>query len=205
MVCQCSCGSDPIEVRLSNLKSGKTTSCGCVHKERTKGVNKKYNVYNLTGDCGIGYDCNNNPFYFDIDSYESIKDYTWYISNEGYVMAFDGDANKMILMHRLIMDCPEDMVVDHIDHKKNNNCKSNLRICTQLENVRNRSVSKNNTSGITGVIWHKNRNKWTAYITINKKQMHLGLFNTIEEAIQSRLEAEKKYFGEFSNNKTMST
>ena len=68
----------------------------------------------------------------------------------------------------------------------------------------NKGLQSNNTSGIAGVGWHKSSNKWMAYIAINKKQIHLGLFSKKEDAIKARKEAEEKYFGEFSYDNSQS-
>ena len=57
-------------------------------------------------------------------------------------------------------------------------------------------MSKNNTSGVTGVHWHKVKKKWEATITEGKKK-YLGIFTNKEDAIKARKEAEIKYYGEF--------
>ena len=95
------------------------------------------------------------------------------------------------------MNCPDGMVVDHINLNPLNNRKSNLRICTKQQNEMNRPTRSHNTSGVTGVSKHKQTNKWRAYIEYNQKYIHLGLFNTKEEAIKARKEAELKYFGKY--------
>jgi len=64
----------------------------------------------------------------------------------------------------------------------------------------NRDLQSNNTSGVVGVHWHKQSNKWYAHITINKKDIFLGLFDDLEEARKIRIDAEKKYFKEFRSN-----
>ena len=194
---QCSCGtSEPFEVALTSLRRGNTTSCGCLQKEKTKEKNKKFNTYDLeTYEYGIGYTSKNEPFYFDKEDFDKIKDYCWCVDAYGYVVA---NTKKTIRFHRLIMDCPEDRVVDHINRVKHDNRKSNLRICTQAENSKNLSISKNNTSGITGVSWYKKNSKWIAQIRINRKLVHLGYFENLEDAAKARKEAEEKYFGEFA-------
>ena len=63
----------------------------------------------------------------------------------------------------------------------------------------NRSMQKNNSSGIVGVCLDKKKNKWRADITINKKQYNLGYFNTKEEAIEARLKKSTELFGEYQN------
>lgn len=63
---------------------------------------------------------------------------------------------------------------------------------------KNRSIGKNNTSGVVGVVYDTQSRKWLAYINADKKNIRLGLFDNIEDAISIRKESEKKYFGEFA-------
>lgn len=91
--------------------------------------------------------------------------------------------------------------IDHIDGNTSNNNISNIRKCTHQENMRNSKIKSNNTSGITGVLWHKVHSKWCARIKINKENIELGLFINKSDAIKARKEAEIKYFGEFRYNK----
>lgn len=102
-------------------------------------------------------------------------------------------------MHRVLTNCPDDMVVDHINHNRLDNRKSNLRICNQNENIKNQKIRCNNTSGYSGVgkYKQKNRNCYYAKISINGKAKHLGYYDTIEEAIRVRKEAEQKYYKGF--------
>lgn len=132
----------------------------------------------------------------DLEDVDIVKDYKWTLDNSvGYVLTgIKGTTNKVSL-HRLIMNPDDNMVVDHINHNKLDNRKSNLRICTQQQNNINTSLKKTNTSGITGVSWDKSRNKWVAHI----KGKQLGRFNTKEEAIEARKQAELEYFGEYRN------
>ena len=198
---QCDCGSDPFEVTLNNLRRGRTTSCGCVHKEKTIERNKdnhKTNTYDLTnGDYGIGYTSKGEEFYFDLEDFDLIKDYCWYINAKGYVVTNEADTNKPILFHRLVMNCTEGMDIDHRFHKVNDNRKSQLREVTHSQNCMNRGIAKRNSSGVVGVSWHKARNKWIAKIYVNGKQIYLGAYINIEDAIQSRKDAELEYFGEY--------
>lgn len=84
---------------------------------------------------------------------------------------------------------------DQIDHKNQNKTDNgicNLRDVTRVENARNTGLSSRNTSGHKGVNWHKTRRKWRAYISIDGRLKHLGLFTRFEEAISSREQAEKE-------------
>jgi hypothetical protein len=81
-------------------------------------------------------------------------------------------------LHRWINNCPEDLVVDHIDHDTLNNTKANLRNITHSENMQNRKAcNSNSNTGFRGVSYRKSLNKWRAYIMINKKQIGLGVFD----------------------------
>lgn len=95
--------------------------------------------------------------------------------------------------------------IDHIhgDKTRNDNRKSNLRIVTKSQNSMNKKIMSNNTSGVTGVGRNKSKKRWTAYIVVNNKQINLGVFDDINDAIKSRKAAEEKYFGEYSYDNSM--
>ena len=103
-----------------------------------------------------------------------------------------------IYMHRLIMRCPKDKVVDHIDHNQLNNRKSNLRICTQAENVANTTSRRGTSSQYKGVSWFKPNQIWIAYITVKQKKIHLGCFRDEQEAAKTYDAAAVKHFKEFA-------
>ena len=83
--------------------------------------------------------------------------------------------------------------VDHINHIRNDNRWINLREVNNKINHQNESISSNNTTGVLGVAIHKPTNRYRAYIMVDKKQIHLGLFDTLEEAKLSREQANIKY------------
>jgi hypothetical protein len=89
--------------------------------------------------------------------------------------------------------------IDHINNDKTNNNVNNLRWVTQQQNQFNMGLSKSNRSGIKGVSFDKRENKWRARITIDNKDIHLGYFNNIEDAIKKRQEKALELFGEFTN------
>lgn len=91
------------------------------------------------------------------------------------------------------------------DHKNTCGCdnrKGNLRLATRKEQSAHRGLQSNNTSGVTGVHWHKQANKWQAGIKISGKQESLGLFPDIKDAIAARRQAEIKHFGEYRYDPT---
>ena len=101
-------------------------------------------------------------------------------------------------LHRVLTNCPEGLMVDHVNGNTLDNRLSNLRVCNHSENMRNRKMHKNNASGFKGVYFSKSRNKWIAQITSAGKKMTLGSFNSPEVAHNAYVLAAKKYHGEFA-------
>ena len=124
----------------------------------------------------------------DLNDIDKVKDIKWYLHNDNHVR-----NGKVGYLHRYIMNCPDDMVIDHINRNPLDNRKANLRICTQHQNTMNRK-SLNSNRGISKT----SSGKYRARIHINKKEKHLGVFDTIEEAEKARRQAEIDYFGEFA-------
>lgn len=207
--CICECGNE-FSCNGMKIRNGHTLSCGCLHKERIAeharemgsiygGYNKKYNNYDLSCDVGIGYFANGESFYFDLEDYDRIKDFYWE-NNHGYAVAkkYHNDTIEYIYMHRFLIGAQDDYIVDHIDRNRVNNVKNNLRLTNSSGNAKNASIAKNNTSGFTGVTYDRRRNQWIAQITVNYQNKSIGEYVAKEDAIKARLEAEKKYFGEFA-------
>lgn len=193
-LCECDCGNKKVIVGQS-LRIGDSKSCGCLRKENSSTINKRYNTYDLTCSYGVGYTYNNKLFYFDLDDYDKIKDYCWDIDKSGYVKTLvDG---KKLYLHRHILNNPKD-VVDHINGKRNNCMKGNLRKVTDMQNSQNMKTSIANTSGCKGVSYNNQRNKYHSYITVNHKRINLGYFTIKEDAIKARKEAEELYQGVYS-------
>jgi len=135
---------------------------------------------------------NNHYFLIDKEDSKKVSSQSWCFNKAiGYI------SSKGVYLHRLIMNAKRGEIVDHINHDTLDNRKENLRICTIKENVRNTSLSKNNTSGFNGVAKHYT-GKWRAYIMVDRKQISLGVFEEIEDAIGARISGEIDYFGEFS-------
>ena len=187
--CLCECGRE-VDVLGKSLTGNNTKTCGCSHKQR----DIKSNKYKVSGDTVTMYTSNGESFNFDIDILDKVIKYTWYIGNNGYVVC----RYNSLLLHRFVLDCKGNEIVDHINHNKLDNRKSNLRICSRAENNRNHILSKSNTTGITGVCFDKSKNKYRAYIGVNGKQKTLGYFNDIESAIKEREKAESLYYKEYA-------
>ncbi len=85
-----------------------------------------------------------------------------------------------------------DKIIDHIDRDKTNNNINNLRLIELKYNSFNMTLAKNNKSGFTGVYWHEKTKRWRATITENGKNIYLGIYKNIEDAIKIRELHEKE-------------
>lgn len=206
--CRCECGTerDVCEYTLTHFTS---KNCGCRRGDSIRGTNRKYNRYEEKEDYFIFYTSKDEPFVVDKCDFEKVHKVCWCKNNSGYLTGCNAEEGGTLLLQRYLLDCPNNMVVDHKDGDRANNRRSNLRICTNSENRINKGIISTNTSGHTGIYWNKSRRKWIAQIgyginekTSKKKCIYLGSYDDIKDAIQAREDAEKKYYGEFSYTAT---
>lgn len=140
----------------------------------------------------------------DDDDYDRIKDYSWCFmisDNRPYALTrfYTEKQGKNILLHRFIMDCPDNMVIDHINHNTLDNRKCNLRICTDKENSRNsKKPDIKCSSKYKGVCFCKQTKLWTSQIMVNRKYIWLKRHKTEELAALAYNEAAIKYFDKFA-------
>jgi hypothetical protein len=133
-----------------------------------------------------------------VGSVASCKDAYGYI-----VIRID---SKLYKAHRLAWlycfnEFPE-MSLDHVNGKKDDNRLDNLRECSSQDNNRNKSRQSNNSSGHVGVSYYAPYSKYRAGITINKSTLHIGYFDTVEEASLAYQNKAKDLFGEFKREST---
>lgn len=134
----------------------------------------------------------------DDEDYDQLMKYKWLYLSTGYAARNprNGDTSTTtILMHRQILGLNGILQVDHISCDKLDNRRSNLRVVTPHQNCFNRGKNSNNRSGHKGVCWHSIGKKWRAYINLDRKQIHLGLFDDKMEAHKAYQRAASKYHG----------
>lgn len=96
----------------------------------------------INGKAGVGLTA-----VIDDEDYDKVKTIKWY-NVHGYARSRSG-----VSMHRLILNAPDGLVVDHRNHNRMDNRKSNLRVCTQKENAKNTKHGK-------GYYWSSRHNRW---------------------------------------------
>lgn len=190
-----------IAVRGRNLRDGKTISCGCYRRE----WNKKENRYEIDGNIVRMYDCRDKMFIIDLDDLDKVIQHRWRVDDEGYVHSnfamIDGKA-PVIALHRFVMNCSDkNFDVDHINHNPCDNRKDNLRICTHLQNMHNLKPRKNNKAGVSGIQFDSSSKRYIATIGVNMEKIYLGCYESLEDAIKVRKEAEAKYYKGFGYSK----
>ena len=202
--CQCDCGSKEKLILGAALVAGTIKSCGCLHKEVASQTattkishGKKYNIYDLSREYGIGYTEKGEKFYFDLEDYDKIKYIYWNIDTRGYIVGHIEGSNKEIKLHQIVMpNTHKNIVIDHKNHSmKNDNRKSNLRLTLQSQNTRNKRIYNNGL--INGVTLRNN--KYIVTITKNKCTLYLGEYENLNDAIKIRLQAEIEFYGEYSS------
>jgi len=118
------------------------------------------------------------------------------LSSHGYIFVYA--FGKYRKAHSIIWEMhngpiPEGMEIDHINNCRSDNRIENLRLVTHAQNMKKLNKYRSNTSGVTGVSFHKQSGKWQAIIRHEGKKVFLGLFTTIEQAANARKSAERLY------------
>lgn len=141
----------------------------------------------------------------DDDDFARLIQHKWtYLEHThgGYALRNGRDTNPIrhtVLMHREIMSAGIGFMVDHINGDTLDNRKSNLRLCTNAQNMRNQKRHRDNkTSRYKGVSLKRDCNKYRAQLCTNGKVTHLGYFDSELDAARAYDQAALKYHGEFA-------
>ena len=125
----------------------------------------------------------------DPEDQELVGQFKWHYSksskNYGKARASLGARGKTITMHRLILNAPSGMEVDHVNGNPLDNRRSNLRLVTHAQNQRNMGKHTDGKSKFLGVSWHEKAKKWQVHVRLNNKNTYLGLFMDEIEAARA--------------------
>jgi hypothetical protein len=173
-LCVCDCGEERI-VRQNNLKQGTTRSCGCRPAAR-----KQAAVLVVPG----GVPLTGTDLVSQLDPADATKwgRLRWRLNSAGYAESRVQRRGVIttVLLHRLVLGAAPGIQVDHINHDKLDNRRSNLRLATVSENSTNRR-SRPHSSQFKGVSWDGRANRWVA----RHKKQFLGLFTSEEDAARA--------------------
>jgi hypothetical protein len=146
----------------------------------------------------------------DIDA--DFADYKWHIRSvkRGRYAArqIAKKPDRKVDMHRAILsrilgrELAKGEICDHIDGDTLNNRRSNLRVATNAENLRNQAIRRDNTSGYKGVSYSKTARKYRAQITINGTRVCLGYFTEPELAYEAYVAAAVRQYGAYAHDGT---
>lgn len=124
----------------------------------------------------------------DDELFDYLNQWKWYYK-EGYAAR----TLKTIRMHRVIMNAPIGVEVDHRNRNKLDNQRTNLRLADDFLNNQNQGIRKDNTSGQKGVHYNSLQSKWVARLQFRNKRIFLGSYKTKEEAIVAYQQAQTEY------------
>lgn len=195
-MCKCDCGQEKI-VRSDSLLNGAIQSCGCLNRENAKKLgktNRKHNSYVILDDCTQMKDAKGNICLIDTEDIEKISGCYWSLTANGYFHNITDGQHKTL--HRFLLGFPDGMDIDHINGNRQDNRKSNLRVCTHVQNMCNWERTDGRKRG---VCFDKSRKKWLARLDYRAKNISLSKrFSTEEEAIKQRMIWEAEYFKEYA-------
>lgn len=144
----------------------------------------------------------------DDEDFEMLNQFKWYYHRDwrsphrGYAVRnslyIKGEKRHQIVMHRLILNAPPGIEVDHINRNTLDNRRINLRLCSTKQNLFNREKKQNCISQYKGVTLRPSTGKWQACIAKNGQSFYLGVFESEIGAAKAYNEAAVKLFGRFA-------
>lgn len=149
------------------------------------------------------------PKYAKVDpaDYKRLRGYEW-LAKKGrnsfyarrHVPGRKGKKEALIYMHQEVIEVPEGMVVDHINHDGMDNRRANLRAATHSQNLcHRRKCPGQKSSKYKGVTWKKDNRKWQARIGFENKEIYLGCFRDEIDAAKAYDNAARKYHKDFAS------
>lgn len=191
-ICECPCGEKfTVNNRYDAKRSSTGFLCNCCKTAISKAtninqdfLNRNFHYNEFTGELTYKWDNSLGK----AGSSATAKHGAGYLTTR-----ING---KDYLVHRIIWlmqtgQWPEQ--IDHINHIRNDNRWQNLREVDNKTNLMNKSISKNSTTKYVGVSRITSTGRYRAYIMVDGKQIHLGVFDTVAEAYAARCEANKQY------------
>ena len=179
-ICQCDCGN--LSTVVHSALGKKTNSCGCL-------VSDTFKTHGMSGTRPMSIHKNMIKRCF----YENDAAVYMHYGARGITV-----CNSWLTFEGFWSDMEDgysdNLELDRID-VNGNYCKENCRWVEKGLQAYNKRKESKNTSGKTGVSFYKARNQWEAYINFNKKLIKLGYFNSFNDAVKAREEAELKYYG----------
>lgn len=144
--------------------------------------------------------------FVDDDWYDFLSEHNWFVLKGAKTEYAIRNKKKheggrgTILMHRVVVGLPKEspLFVDHRDFNGLNNQTHNLRIATKDQNRQNNRLRKNNKTGYKGVYRNPGYRRWRATIWKDRECIHLGMFDTPEEAAKAYNTAAMQLYGEFA-------
>lgn len=140
----------------------------------------------------------------DAADYDWVSKHRWRYHNGGRAVRWQNMNGKTqtLFLHRAVLEhhgvCLDGLQTDHRNRCPLDNRRSNLRVATHSENMQNRSMHKNNSSGFTGVWWSREKKKWVAELRANGRKHYLGAFTDIDKAARAYDQAALELHGEFA-------
>ena len=135
----------------------------------------------------------------DDEDYDFLMQWRWHAQKDGntyYAIRTENSTGAKVLMHRVILQVPRDMLTDHVNFDGLDNRRANIRQCSVAQNQYNRPPRKGCVSKYKGVSW--NRGRWHAEIKRQGKTVNLGRFDTEIDAAKAYDAKAKEIQGEFA-------